>query len=77
VRPTPTSPSAKGKDFKWITPASFLHEERPVRHSETVLVERVRMTTEEHTDEETVRGQVRKEEIDTEGVDDPDGRRGM
>ncbi len=47
-----------------------LHEERPVTQTETVPVERVRMSTEEHTEEETVRGQVRKEQIDTEGVDD-------
>jgi hypothetical protein len=39
-----------------------------------VPVERVRMSAEEHTDEETVRGQVRKEQIDTEGVDDDDRR---
>ncbi|MFF1446298.1 DUF2382 domain-containing protein [Streptomyces sp. NPDC058295] len=48
----------------------ILHEERPVTETETVPVERVRMSAEEHTDEETVRGQVRKEQIDTEGVDD-------
>jgi hypothetical protein len=38
--------------------------------TEAVPVERVRLTTAEQTDEETVRGQVRKEEIDTEGVDE-------
>lgn len=47
-----------------------LHEERPVTETETVPVERVRMTTDERTDEETVRGQVRKEHIDTEGVEE-------
>ncbi|GAA4335342.1 PRC and DUF2382 domain-containing protein [Streptomyces venetus] len=52
----------------------ILHEERPVTQTETVPVERVRMSTEEHTEEETVRGQVRKERIDTEGVDDEGGR---
>jgi uncharacterized protein (TIGR02271 family) len=66
-----------GPDITEAEHEVVLHEERPVTHTETVPVERVRMTTEEHTDEETVRGQVRKEEIDTEGVDDPDGRRGM
>jgi uncharacterized protein (TIGR02271 family) len=50
----------------------ILHEERPVTTVETVPVERVRLTTEEHTEEETVRGQVRKEKIDTEGVEDGD-----
>ncbi|MDG9719631.1 PRC and DUF2382 domain-containing protein [Streptomyces sp. DH24] len=44
-----------------------LHEERPVVETETVPVERVRLTTDERVEEETVRGQVRKERIDTEG----------
>jgi uncharacterized protein (TIGR02271 family) len=43
-----------------------LHEERPVIETETVPVERVRMTTDERAEEETVRGQVRKERIETE-----------
>jgi uncharacterized protein (TIGR02271 family) len=43
-----------------------LHEERPVTDIETVPVERVRMTTEEVTEEETVRGEVRKERIEAE-----------
>ncbi|KOG33026.1 YsnF/AvaK domain-containing protein [Streptomyces resistomycificus] len=47
-----------------------LHEERPVVETEAVPVERVRLSTEEHTDEETVRGRIRKEHIDTDGVDD-------
>ncbi|MET9443658.1 PRC and DUF2382 domain-containing protein [Streptomyces sp. NPDC006610] len=50
-----------------------LHEERPVAQTETVPVERVRMTTEEHADQETVRGQVRKERIDVEGVEKEEG----
>ncbi|MGC9498456.1 DUF2382 domain-containing protein [Streptomyces sp. WG7] len=55
-----------------------LHEERPVVDTETVPVERVRMTTEEHTENETVRGQVRKERIEaeTEATTDDDTRRG-
>jgi stress response protein YsnF len=56
-----------------------LHAERPVVETETVPVERVRMTTEEHTEEETVRGQVRKERIEavTEEIpEDDDIRRG-
>ncbi|MDG9727790.1 MULTISPECIES: PRC and DUF2382 domain-containing protein [unclassified Streptomyces] len=55
-----------------------LHEERPVVDTETVPVERVRMTTEERTDNETVRGQVRKERIEaeTEAITDDDTRRG-
>jgi hypothetical protein len=38
--------------------------------TETVPVERVRMTSDEYTDAETVRGQVRKERLDTEGVEE-------
>ncbi|MFJ8545982.1 DUF2382 domain-containing protein [Streptomyces sp. NPDC093586] len=54
-----------------------LHEERPVVETETVPVERVRMTTEEHIEDETVRGQVRKERIEaeTEGMTEEDIRR--
>ncbi|MCZ9352793.1 PRC and DUF2382 domain-containing protein [Streptomyces mutabilis] len=55
-----------------------LHEERPVVETETVPVERVRMTTEEHTEDEVVRGQVRKERIEaeTEQFTDDETRRG-
>ncbi|MFF9221902.1 DUF2382 domain-containing protein [Streptomyces viridosporus] len=63
-----------GPDISEAEHEVILHEERPVTETETVPVERVRMTTEEHTEEETVRGQVRKEKIDTEGVDDEDRR---
>jgi uncharacterized protein (TIGR02271 family) len=53
-----------------------LHEERPVVEKETVPVERVRLEKETVTDEEQVSGTVRKERIETEGVDDvPDDRR--
>ncbi|KES08178.1 photosystem reaction center subunit H [Streptomyces toyocaensis] len=54
-----------------------LHEERPVVTTETVPVERVRMTTEETSEEETVRGQVRKERIEAETeMDEGTGRHG-
>ncbi|MER7577338.1 PRC and DUF2382 domain-containing protein [Streptomyces sp. NPDC126514] len=66
-----------GPDISEAEHEVTLHEERPVVETEAVPVERVRMTTEEHTDQETVRGQVRKEEIDTDGVDDEQDRRGM
>lgn len=46
-----------------------LHEERPVVETATVPVERVRLTADEHTEEETVRGQVRKERIEAEGIE--------
>ena len=47
-----------------------LHEERPVVETEAVPVERVRLSTEEVTDQETVSGEVRKEQIDVDGVDE-------
>ena len=50
-----------------------LHEERPVVETEAVPVERVRLGTETVTDEQTVTGQVRKEEIE---VDDRTGTTG-
>ncbi|PWI12719.1 photosystem reaction center subunit H [Streptomyces sp. Act143] len=51
-----------------------LHEERPVVETEVVPKERVRLTTEEHTEQMTVGGQVRKERIDSDAdiVDDTD-----
>ncbi|MER8005366.1 PRC and DUF2382 domain-containing protein [Streptomyces sp. NPDC094149] len=65
-----------GPDITEAEHEVILHEERPVTQTETVPVERVRMTTDEHTDEETVRGQVRKERIETDGVDD-EGQHGI
>ena len=55
----------------------ILHEERPVVETEAVPVERVRLTTDERTEQETVRGQVRKERIEGEAetADDPDDPR--
>lgn len=43
-----------------------LHAEKPVVTKETVPVERVRLTTETVTDQETVSGEVRKEQIEVE-----------
>jgi uncharacterized protein (TIGR02271 family) len=51
-----------------------LHEERPVAETETVPVERVRLTTDERVEEESVHGQVRKERIDTETDEGEGGR---
>ena len=48
-----------------------LHEERPVVDKETVPVERVRLDKDTVTDHETVNEEVRKERIDTDGVDGP------
>ncbi|WP_338483006.1 PRC and DUF2382 domain-containing protein [Streptomyces sp. SCSIO 75703] len=53
-----------------------LHEERPVVETETVPVERVRLTTEQHTEQETVRGRVRKERIEAETMTDQEGDTG-
>ncbi|MEU7138562.1 PRC and DUF2382 domain-containing protein [Nocardia sp. NPDC046473] len=46
-----------------------LHEERVTVQKETVPVERVRLTVDEVQDEQTVSDTVRKERIETEGVD--------
>ena len=43
-----------------------LHEERPVAETEVVPKERVRLSTEEHADEETVSADLRKERIETD-----------
>ena len=48
----------------------ILHEERPVVDKETVPVERVRLDKDTVTDEVRVDEEVRKERIDTDGVDD-------
>ncbi|WP_213453311.1 DUF2382 domain-containing protein [Rhizomonospora bruguierae] len=50
------------------------HEERPVMNKETVPVERVRLATDEITQDEPVSGQVRKERIDADGLRDDEGR---
>jgi uncharacterized protein (TIGR02271 family) len=54
-----------------------LHEERPVVETEAVPVERVRLTAEERTEEETVRGQVRKERIESSAEEVREDRGGM
>ncbi|MDP9989368.1 uncharacterized protein (TIGR02271 family) [Arthrobacter oryzae] len=47
-----------------------LHEERPVVQKETVPVERVRLDKDTVTEDVTVDEEVRKEHIDTDGVDE-------
>lgn len=47
-----------------------LHAEEPVVETRAVAKERVRMSKDTVTDEETVSGKVRKERIDTEGADE-------
>ncbi|MGY1711701.1 DUF2382 domain-containing protein [Geodermatophilus sp. SYSU D00758] len=51
-----------------------LHAERPVVEKEAVPVERVRLDTETVTDQERVSADVRKEEIEVDGVRDDDRR---
>jgi len=55
-----------------------LHEERPVVEKEAEVVERVRLGTRTVTGEETVSGEVRKEEIEVDADRQPlrDGNRG-
>ncbi|ACU72372.1 PRC-barrel domain protein [Catenulispora acidiphila DSM 44928] len=65
------SGTAISEDEREVT----LHEERPVTEIETVPVERVRLTTEEVTEEKTVKGKVRKERIAAETDEDKDPRR--
>ncbi|HLL65122.1 MAG TPA: PRC and DUF2382 domain-containing protein [Micromonosporaceae bacterium] len=49
-----------------------LHAERPVVETEAVPVERVRLDKQTVTDQETVTGEVRKEEIEIDGPTDRD-----
>ena len=53
-----------------------LREERPVVETEAVPVERVRLDTETETQQQTVSGEVRKEQIEVDAEDrairDPD-----
>ncbi|CAM3801768.1 DUF2382 domain-containing protein [Kibdelosporangium persicum] len=51
-----------------------LHAERPVMGKESVPVEQVRMHTEEVTEQQQVKGKVRKERIDVDPATDTRGR---
>jgi uncharacterized protein (TIGR02271 family) len=59
-----------GPQFSEAEHEVTLTEERPVVEKEAVPVERVRLAKERVTDHETVSEGVRKERIDTEGLDD-------
>ncbi|MDQ0684431.1 uncharacterized protein (TIGR02271 family) [Streptomyces achromogenes] len=59
-----------GTDITEAEHEVILHEERPMVETETVPVERVRLGTEERTDEEIVRGEVRKERIEADLPDE-------
>ncbi|MEU5994883.1 PRC and DUF2382 domain-containing protein [Spirillospora sp. NPDC047418] len=54
----------------------ILYEERPVIAKETIPVERIHVRTEEVQDEQTVRGELRKERIEVTRDDDVRGERG-
>jgi uncharacterized protein (TIGR02271 family) len=56
-----------GEDQRDIT----LHEERPVVHTETMPMERVRLDKELVTENETVGGDIRKEQFDVDEGTDP------
>ena len=47
-----------------------LHAQRPVVGTEAVAVERVKLGTETVTEQETVGGEVRKEQIEFDGTED-------
>jgi uncharacterized protein (TIGR02271 family) len=66
----PISEQNRGQEMPDISEADrevVLQEERPVMAKETVPVERLRVTKDQATGQETVGGQVRKERIEAEG----------
>lgn len=69
-----TDPSAVSGDIGDDEREVTLHEDRVTAHKESVPVEQVRLAVDEVPEEQTVSDTVRKERIDTEGVD-PEQRR--
>ncbi len=65
----------RGPDLTESEHEVTLHEERPVVQTETVPVERVRLGKESVTEERTVGGEVRKEQIEAELPGDEPRRR--
>ncbi|MCY1143776.1 PRC and DUF2382 domain-containing protein [Actinoplanes sp. Pm04-4] len=63
-----------GPDISEAEHAVTLHAERPVVDTETVPVERVRLGKQTVHDEETVSGEVRKEQIEFDGPEGSDRR---
>jgi stress response protein YsnF len=59
-----------GPDISEAEHEVTLHAERPVVETKAEPVERVRLTTDERTEEETVTGEVRKEKIEAETPED-------
>ncbi|GAA3737048.1 PRC and DUF2382 domain-containing protein [Streptomyces tremellae] len=65
----------RGEDISEADHVVTLHEERPVVEMRTEPVERVRLTTEEKVEQQTVKGTVRKERIEAETTTE-DGKKG-
>ena len=63
--------AVSGADISEEEHEVVLHEEQPVVEKRTVPKERVRLDTETVTDEREISEEVRKERIDTDGVDRP------
>lgn len=63
-----------GPDISEAEHEVTLHAERPVVETEVEPVERVRLTTDERTEEETVTGKVRKEKIEADQPEKDDKR---
>ncbi|EWC62599.1 hypothetical protein UO65_2102 [Actinokineospora spheciospongiae] len=62
--------AGKHADFTEAEQEVTLHQERPVVGKEAVPVEKVRVGTETVTENETVRGEVRKEQVEVDGADE-------
>ncbi|MFD3585799.1 DUF2382 domain-containing protein [Streptomyces sp. NPDC058683] len=65
-----TCEATAGPDVSEAEHEVTLHVERPVVDTKAGPVERVRLTTDQRTDEETVTGEVRKEKIETDVPED-------
>jgi uncharacterized protein (TIGR02271 family) len=66
--------AVSGPDISEEEHEVVLHEEQPVVEKQTVAKERVRLDTETVTDEQEISEEVRKERIDTDGIDRPAAR---
>jgi uncharacterized protein (TIGR02271 family) len=66
--------ATSGPDISEEEHEVVLHEERPVVEKEAVPVERVRLGTEQVTEQTQVTEEVRKEQIETDGVEGVDRR---
>jgi stress response protein YsnF len=63
---TDRTPGRTGPDITEAEQVVTLHEDKAVVETEVVPKERVRMRVEEHTEQKTVHGRVRKERIETD-----------